>query len=497
MSGRFRIETLGCKANTYDSALLRQELRRRGWRRAAKGEAADLVVVNSCTVTDRADRASRKSAARLARRHPDAIVVMTGCAAETDPEGMAAVDGVRFVVGNQDKDRLVAEVLAAAAGGADGAPADDAPADGAPAGEVLGGVRPYARMRSRHPRARRWPAPAAAFAAPRALGGRTRAFVKIQEGCDAFCTFCVIPYARGPSRSLAADAVIEQVRAVCADGVREVVLTGTALGDFGVDRPGELDLEGLIRRILADTALEGLRVGSLDPHELTPGLRDLMVDEPRLRPHAHVSLQSPHPTILKRMRRRYGVAAVEEALTGLAALTPRLAARHGVIGGPFVGMDVIVGFPGETEAIFEASVAALAALPWTRLHVFPYSERAGTPATRLDGAVPPAERKRRVGVLMALSNARVLAAAEAIAAAAEPVTVLVEGPAKGLPDGWVQGRTANYHLVAFEAPGGRALKNTSARVRPVCAEALPRLGSARLRGRLVGGLAEGRLAGAG
>ena len=441
MGGRFWVETLGCKANTYDSWILQSQLERRGWRRAAPGEPAELVIVNSCTVTNEADRQSRKAASRLARKHPKGRVVMTGCGAEVTPKKMAAVPGVDHVAGNQDKHALVEEVLKLIDGETSESPI------------VLGEVQPYARFNNKHPSDRKWPDPEDAFQTPETRQGRTRAFLKIQEGCDAFCTFCIIPYARGPARSLRPISLVQQVRELCAEGVREIVLTGTALGDYGVDLSAESEahrptLEMLIEMILRETPIEGLRIGSLDPNEVTDGILEIMSAEPRLRPHIHLSLQSPHPEVLKRMKRRYGADDAVDTLASIARVGDRLTRQRGLAGGVYVGMDVIVGFPGETEEIFRWSVERLKTLPWNRLHVFPYSEREGTAATRLDGEVDPAVRKERVRTLMALSGERGLMHAEALITSGQPLDVLMEGPWRD-KEGWFTGISRNYHRVAI------------------------------------------------
>jgi len=466
----FRISTLGCRANVHDGELLRAALRARGLREVGRREAAELVIVNSCAVTDAADRESRRLAGRAARGGA-ARVVVTGCAAEVDPDGVAGVEGVRWVVGNQDKPTLVERVLTAV---------DDERAAG-----TLGGVTPYEDRRARHPEGRAWPTGDAAFPPLDAAGQHTRAFLKIQEGCDAFCTFCVIPYARGPARSLSADAVVERVRTLVASGAHEIVLTGTALGEWGADLPGGPRFDDLVARILAETAVSGLRLGSLEPPELTPRLLGLMRDEPRLRPHVHLSLQSPDGDVLKRMKRRYREGEADRAMAALAELDGHLARTRGLHGGAFVGVDLITGFPGETDAVFARTVERLAALPWTRLHVFPYSERAGTAATRLDGVVPMAERKRRVGELMALSNARVVGRAQQLVDAGAPVEVLVERRAPGGGRGMVGGYTPNYFGVAFPCAAPTRLRNQVVRVAPERVELHARSANAVVYGRLV------------
>lgn len=450
---RYLVKTLGCKANLYDSQLLEAELQRRGWHPAGDDEAPTLCVVNSCTVTDGADKETRRLAERLARRHPEARVVITGCGAEVDPGRALAVRGVHYVVGNRDKPRLVDLLLEATAG-----PAPEAP-------RVLGEATGYDALRSRHPMDREWPLPDGGAEAPFALGGesaRTRAFLKVQEGCDAFCTFCIIPYARGPARSLRPREIVARVQALVASGVREVVLTGTNLGDYGTDWNAGPALDALVDAILDGTGLERLRVSSLAPPEITPRLLGRARRDGRLCPHFHVSLQSPHPAVLKGMKRAYRHEEVRECLLALAELPAP-------VGRPFVGMDVIAGFPGETEAIFEWSVEALAELPWSRLHVFPFSEREGTPATRMAGAPPLAERRWRARVLAELSLARLEGIYRGLLDEAPTLDgLLLEGPARG-PDGakgYLAGHTPGWLRVLVPEGPGR-VPNAVVSARPV------------------------------
>lgn len=443
--GHYVIHTLGCKANTYDGQLIERALNDRGWTPAGDADTPDLIVVNSCTVTSEADRQSRKAANRLSRRYPDAKVVMTGCGAEVDPERHAATEGVDLVVGNQDKPKLVDLVLAEVSESV-GTSSD---------AKILGGATGYDRKRARHPETRTWPAPEEAFFTPPVDAGRTRVFLKVQEGCDAFCTYCIIPYARGPARHLRPIDLVRQVREVCAQGVTEVVLTGTALGDYGDGASEPFAFEDLVALLLRETPLQRLRTSSLDPKELSPRLREMLATEPRLCPHVHVSLQSPHDLILKRMKRRYTADDVVETLTDLGAISAQLESERGLTGGLFVGMDVISGFPGETETMHRWSLERLASLPWHRLHVFPYSEREGTAATRLDLPVPPSVRKRRVRELIQLSRERLRVHYTRVLAAGRPLEVLIEGAApsvEGLePGAWRAGYTANYYRVLVPA----------------------------------------------
>ncbi len=468
------IRTLGCKANLNDSQRLESELRARGWRSAEElGRVADLCIVNSCTVTDEADVQSRKLASRLARENPYARVVFTGCSAEVDSEKARAVRGVSFVVGNQDKGKLVDLVLEAMVSDPR-APRVDHPA------AVLGGVTPYEAILSQHPREREWPSMDSAAGTDtsqgrllRELGGQgqtatARAFLKIQDGCNAFCTYCIIPYGRGPSRSLPAENVLAQVRAL-PDEVHEVVITGTNIGDYGSDLPEELPAGGtcaltrLIERMLTEAPRVRVRLSSLDPLEISPSLLALMRSEPtRLCPHFHVSLQSADDAVLRLMKRKYRMSHAYERLHAIESLS-----RVGIggAGGVFVGMDIITGFPGETPDVFERSFETLRKLPWSRLHVFPYSERRGTPAERIPGRVSPEERVRRARRLAELSFARVEAKSRAVLESEVELTGVIfdrESARKPFRTGY----TANYLRVAVPTVPGQALSGVQ-RVRPL------------------------------
>jgi len=447
---RYLLKTLGCKANLYDSQLIEAELQKRGWVAAdPQSEDAgqvDLAIVNSCTVTDEADRQSRKMATRLGKVQPNAKVVLTGCGAEVEPEKLSKTPGVHYIVGNQSKPSLVEFVLKAIEARIETAESIDS--QNLTQAVVLGGVENYREMISRHPMDRDWPAPEKSFFTPPAghEGGaaRTRAFLKIQEGCNSFCTYCVIPYGRGPNRSLRIPEVVQQVKTLVAQGVREVVVTGTNIGDYGTDWAPTLQHVELFKAILAETSLERLRVSSLDPTEVTPELIELMSRDPRLCPHFHVSLQSAHTRVLRAMKRKYGFDEVKSCLDTISELPAPS-------GGVFVGMDIITGFPTESQDEFDWGVEQLKQLYWSRLHVFPYSERSGTPATRLQPSVPQAERVRRAKVLRDLSFERLKSIHEKalleLKKSARPLQrILLEGGVKA-PDGrvrWIAGYTPNY-----------------------------------------------------
>lgn len=482
---KYVLKTLGCKANLYDSQALEQELQEKGWSPSLtrkkgsasalsgekpdeKEEEVELCVINSCSVTDEADRQTRKLAGKLARENPNAVVVVTGCAAEIDPEKIAQQKGVHFVVGNQNKTDFVDLVLKKIDEKSSNIAAhilsNPAPLQ---TGELLGTVSSYQQLISRHPVDREWPALVDSFRTPPSRleghAAKTRAFLKIQEGCDSFCTYCIIPYGRGPARSLSVELLLSQIKELIQEGIREIILTGTNIGDYGRDWAGAPQLENLIERILGETSLERLRVSSLDPVEITPAIFRLMQEDPRFCPHFHVSLQSPHSRILKLMKRKYSFTEVEDCLQKIYSLKP-----HYPVGGVFVGMDLITGFPGETQEEFEWTYEQLSRLPWTRLHVFPYSERKGTPATRLPGSVPQSQRVERARILNELSLNRLKATYQKVLdrclrEGLELNEVLLERTDSA---GWTSGYTPNYLRVMLKDSGAEH-RNQSASVIPI------------------------------
>lgn len=337
--------TFGCRLNAYESEVMR-------------GHAAalsDTVIVNTCAVTAEAERQARQAIRRIHRERPGARVVVTGCAAQIDPASWAALPGVARVLGNADKLR----------------PESWQPLPAGPAPEIAVSDIMAARETAGH--------------LVTEFAGRARAFVQVQQGCDHRCTFCVIPYGRGPSRSVPIGAVVEQARALVAAGYREVVLTGVDITSYGPDLPGRPALGQMVRRLLALVPeLPRLRLSSLDPVEIDADLWRLIAEEPRLMPHLHLSVQAGSDLVLKRMKRRHLRA------DALAAVRRAREARPGLA----VGADLIAGFPTETEALFEETLRFVEEAEVPYLHVFPYSERPGTPAARMPAVPKPVRRER-------------------------------------------------------------------------------------------------------
>jgi threonylcarbamoyladenosine tRNA methylthiotransferase MtaB len=346
---RVAIATLGCKVNRYDTAVVEQRVDERGWKRVGFDEEADAYIVNSCTVTDRADRDARRLARQARRRNPSARVVMTGCYAQVSPAGVAALDYVDYVVG---LGRL-GDLLRAVAGELDTRVA-------------VSDVRKSESV---------------ATLGISSFPGRSRAFVKVQEGCDQFCTFCIVPVARGRSRSVDVRAILDEIERLAARGFREVVLTGVHLGGYGADLDPPRDLAWLLECIAERRPPVRVRVSSVDPPEITPRLLDVMSDASLFCPHLHVPLQSADDAVLGRMRRRYSAA---DAADAIARIRRRLGTDVSI------GTDIVTGFPEESEGEYCSTWARLDDLDLSYLHVFPYSQRSSTSAAKRWKALPDA-----------------------------------------------------------------------------------------------------------
>jgi len=351
---RIAITTLGCKINQYDSAVIQNRLEERH-SFVPFDERADCYVINTCTVTDHADWEARQLVRRAKRLNPAAKVLVTGCYAQVNSAEVAALDGVDYVVGLNHLDDLLRFV--------------DAPAQSTP--QVA--VSDVKRERG------------VAVLGARALPRHTRAFVKIQEGCNYTCTYCIIPTARGLSRSVAPREVLEQVRQLAGAGYQEIVLTGIHLGGYGHDLNPKIDLAALVEMIATSELVGRIRLSSLDPREVPDRLLELMADSKIICPHLHICAQAGDDKILKAMRRNYDRAYYRDLLARVRERLPEAA----------LGSDIIVGFPGESEVQFENSLAYFDSLPLTYFHVFPYSSRRSTVAAGLAEQVPGVVRKSR------------------------------------------------------------------------------------------------------
>jgi threonylcarbamoyladenosine tRNA methylthiotransferase MtaB len=398
---KISLATLGCKVNHYDSAAMAELLRKDGHEIVPFPSPADLYVVNTCTVTAKTDYQSRQLVRRIRRDFGNVPVVVTGCYAQTNPGDLAALEGVALVLGNGEKPRLHQWI-------------GNLPATGAAVhvGDMEGERE--------------------CFSPPVAgLPGRTRAFLKIQDGCDGRCSYCIVPRARGRSRSLPPEEVLRRMALLSEAGFAETVLTGVHLGCYGEDLDPPADLPGLLRDIEKRGGAGRLRLSSIEPAEVSGAMVSFWKESSRLCHHAHIPLQSGSDAVLGRMGRPYDSAFFRNLVESLVEAVPDMA----------VGVDVMTGFPGETEEDFRSTVTLLRELPVAYLHVFPYSKRPGTAASSFAGHVREEVKKARAAELRTLSVEK--RTAFAVKFIGKPLSVLVEGKKDG-ETGLLRGFSGNY-----------------------------------------------------
>ena len=421
--------TLGCKLNQVETHEIQGLLESNGYRTVPFEEPAQVYVVNTCTVTGKADYSDRQMIRRAIARNPQALVVVTGCYAQTDPEAIARIPGVDLILGNQEKYQLVGLL-----------------------DSLKKQVKPLVRV-SDISQVRTVPAaPLTKFS------GRSRAFVKIQDGCQHRCAFCIVPYARGPSRSQEPKRVVDQIHQLVNSGYREVVLTGVDMGHYGSDLVPRTTLAALLRLILANVGgLSRLRLSSILPAYFTPELVEVISGAPVIAPHLHISLQSGSDRILRLMRRPYNTRVYRLLVEKLVEAIPHLG----------LGTDVIVGFPGETEADFDATREFIRALPFSYLHVFSYADRKGTEATQLPDHVPPQVITQRSKILRELSQAKRLEFGKRLLGQRWEVMVLEN---RDKATGLLIGLTGNYVEVLFAGPNSLMREFVTVRITEVLPE---------------------------
>ena len=365
--------TLGCKLNFSETSTFGQMLAQLGVVPAAEGESADLCLINTCSVTEVADHKCRQAIHRMVRNNPGAFVVVTGCYAQLESQAVSEIDGVDLVLGSNEKACLVQFL-------SDAWTAKESGQDGMQSGDAL---HQFHSVRTSQIKS---------FAPSCSRGNRTRYFLKVQDGCDYFCTYCTIPYARGLSRNPTIASLVEQAEAAAREGGKEIVLTGVNIGDFG-KTTGESFLD-LVRALDAVDGIERYRISSMEPDLLTDELIDFCAQSRAFMPHFHVPLQSGSDEVLKLMRRRYDKALFARKIEHIKRAMPDA----------FIGVDVMVGCRGEKPECFEECFDFLKEVDVTQLHVFPYSERPGTAALRIPYIVSDADKKRRSKRLLDLSE---------------------------------------------------------------------------------------------
>ncbi len=468
----FAVATLGCKVNQADSEAIGEQMSAAGFAQRDFNDAADIYIVNTCTVTHMGDRSSRNMISQARRRHPDALLVVTGCYAELNPQAVAALPGVGLVVGNGAKGSLVEAIEAKRR--------EESAAQLQPARENLPPVllktarmlpvlpidaqhigsdidlaligtdeeplpdtvsRSVLSMEAIH----------ATASAQTPLYSRTRVQMKVQDGCDNRCTYCIVPYVRGGSRSRSIASVVEHVQRKTRAGFKEVVLTGIHLGDYHPDDDERLDLGDLIAALLRETGMPRIRVSSLEPEDFRLAWLELW-QNPRMCRHLHLPMQSGSDAILRRMARRYNSGRYQNIVTTAKQLVPGMA----------ISTDIITGFPGESDDDFEQTYRLAAELQFAKAHVFRFSPRQGTPAARMKGQIRDEVKKARSERLLALNEQDMRRFREKFVG--ETLDVLIEGVKQGH---W-EGLTDNYLRVELEGlpgPAGRDWQNTLVKAR--------------------------------
>ena len=413
-SRSFKIVTLGCKVNQYESACFNEAFSKAGLQEAEGDRVCDLIVVNTCIVTLRAAHQSRQAVRKVIRENPGASVAVVGCYAQAFPEEIREIGGVGLVVDNRCKSEVIEQVLHR----------------GSSREQVLC-LKPFEDSAPfDFLRVHRFP-------------GRARAYLKIQDGCRSFCSYCIVPTTRGPYRSLSPEKVISALHTFSESGHREVVLTGIHLGKYGIDLPGEINLVALLRVIEREGFPLRIRLSSLEPNEIQRELIEMAASSDWLCRHFHIPLQSGDEGILKRMNRTYPVAVFENVVRNIHERIPDVA----------IGVDVMTGFPGEDSRAHRNSFSLIQALPVSYLHIFPFSPRPGTKAWDFKGRIDPETLKKRAAELRALGREKRRAFYEGCLG--KRYAVLVEG-ADSDREGFMKGTSDNYLPAVFQ--GEESLK---------------------------------------
>ena len=415
MKRRVSFHTLGCKLNFSESSTIARQFEEGGFERVGVNDEADICVINSCSVTEHADKKCRNIIRKLHRRNPSAIIAVTGCYAQLKPQEIAAIDGVDIVLGNNDKGDLYKRVVELGSRG-------QAQVYSCDCEEIT------------------------RFFAAFSTGDRSRSFLKVQDGCDYKCAYCTIHYARGSSRNMPIAELVAEAEKVAESGLKEIVITGINTGDFG-RTTGEKFID-LLRALNEVEGIERYRISSIEPNLITDEIMEFCAASPKFQHHFHIPLQSGSDRILGLMRRRYTSAKFADRIEKVRSLMPDA----------FIGIDVITGFPGETEEDFQQTYDLLARLKPSFLHIFPFSERPGTPAVDMPNKVPSYISTQRVARLEELSDA--LHYEFCAQGVGKEMDVLFESTMRG---GMMYGYTGNY--IRVKAPYRRDLINRICRVK--------------------------------
>jgi threonylcarbamoyladenosine tRNA methylthiotransferase MtaB len=408
---KFTIKTLGCKVNQYESEAIGKELQTSGWLAVQTEEPSDLCIINTCTVTQKAAMQSRQAVRQAIRANPGARIVVTGCYAQTEADELKKIDGVHDVIGHAGKHQI-GSIFKSLKEEKETAPIS-----------VCSDMRNEIQFKQ---------------FSEAAYGTRTRPFLKIQDGCDSFCTYCIVPFARGPSRSMALNDVLEHIRQLGNAGYHEVVLTGVHLGNYGIDLIPKASLYDVLRRIDESNLVQRVRLSSIEPLELSNEILKLVSASRCFCQHFHIPLQSGDDDILKKMRRPYTHNYFHDLVLKINNCIPVAA----------VGVDVLVGFPGETVEAFENTYNLIRVLPVAYLHVFPFSARPGTPASKFADKIPSEEIKTRCERMRNLGAEKCLKFYQGFVG--QTMDVLIE-ETRDTKTGFLKGITSNYIPVLVDA----------------------------------------------
>lgn len=417
----YSVKTLGCKVNQFETEAIGLSLEQSGWIKAKKSEPADLCIINTCTVTGKASLQSRQAIRNIIKKNPDATVIVTGCYAQTEADEIKKIEGVHSIISHTEKHTIPYLVKKSA--------------NTSSISQDCNTSCLETEFRDFHIDVH---------------GSRTRPFLKIQDGCDSFCTYCIVPHTRGRSRSMEPDAVLKKLTALNNNGYKEIVLTGIHIGYWGGDLNPQRDFTWLIKKIASEKPVQRIRLSSIEPKEISDEIIEILATSDRFCNHFHIPLQSGDNTILKRMKRPYTREFFSDRVLKIHAASPDAA----------IGIDVLTGFPGETEEQFQNTFDLINELPVSHLHVFPFSPRKKTPAATFPDQLTESVKKERTEKLRRLGNKKNKAFLKS--QVGKVLEVLIEN-SRDRNTGKLKGLSSNYAVVHIQ--GDNSLKNTLTRVK--------------------------------